>query len=70
MPSGVSIKNAQAAFKQLGYDPGPIDNVYGRATRNAVMRFQRAQHLPVTGILDEQTWSAIVGQLVPQRGRR
>jgi hypothetical protein len=69
-PGGPNIKNAQAAFRQLGYDPGPIDNVYGRMTRNTVLKFQRAQHLPLTGVLDEQTWSAIVGKLVPQRGRR
>jgi peptidoglycan hydrolase-like protein with peptidoglycan-binding domain len=42
----------------------------GRQTRNAILRFQRAQRLPVTGLLDDQTWSALVGQLVPARLRR
>lgn len=68
-PAGLNIRNAQAAFKQLGYDPGPIDNVYGRLTRNAILRFQRSQHLPATGLLDDATWAALVGQLMPQRAR-
>lgn len=62
---GGSIQNAQIALQRLGYDPGPIDNAYGPQTRNAIMKFQRSQHLPVTGILDRDTWSAIVGQLMP-----
>jgi hypothetical protein len=67
VPAGLSIKNAQAAFKQLGFDPGPIDNVYGPLTRTAIVRFQRSQHLAATGILDEQTWGAIVARLMPQQ---
>lgn len=63
--AGVSIQNAQAALKRLGYDPGPADNAYGPQTRNAIMQFQRSQHLPATGVLDRDTWSAIVGQLMP-----
>jgi Putative peptidoglycan binding domain len=62
---GVSIQNAQTALQRLGYDPGPIDNAYGPQTRNAIMKFQRSQHLPATGVLDRDTWSAIVGQLMP-----
>jgi hypothetical protein len=66
----VNIKNAQAAFKQLGFDPGPVDNVYGKFTRTAILRFQRAQHLALTGVLDPQTWSVLVGQLMQQRAAR
>jgi putative peptidoglycan binding protein len=62
---GVSIQIAQTALQRLGYDPGPIDNSYGPQTRIAIMKFQRSQHLPVTGVLDRDTWSAIVGQLMP-----
>jgi hypothetical protein len=62
---GVSIQNAQTALQRLGYDPGPIDNAYGPQTRNAIIKFQRSQHLPATGVLDRDTWSAIVGQLMP-----
>jgi hypothetical protein len=66
-PTGLGIKNAQTALKQLGYDPGPIDNVYGRRTRTAIVRFQRANRLPAHGVLDRDTWSTIVAQLIPKR---
>ena len=68
--ASVNIKNAQAAFKQLGFDPGPVDNVYGKLTRTAILRFQRAQHLPLTGVLDPQTWNVLVGQLMQPRAAR
>ncbi|HEX3765327.1 MAG TPA: peptidoglycan-binding protein [Kofleriaceae bacterium] len=59
-----SIKTAQAALRQLGYDPGAIDGIVGRQTRAAILRFQRAQHLRATAVLDRDTWSAIAAQLM------
>jgi hypothetical protein len=61
--SRTAIRKAQAALKRLGFDPGPIDNVYGRSTRAAIMQLQRSQGLPVTGALDHATWAAIVSSL-------
>jgi hypothetical protein len=58
-----SVRTAQSALKQLGFDPGPIDNVYGKLTRDAVFQFQTMHSLPRTGVIDADTWSAIVGQL-------
>jgi peptidoglycan hydrolase-like protein with peptidoglycan-binding domain len=58
-----SIRTAQSALKQLGFDPGPVDDFYGKLTRDAVLQFQAAHSLPRTGVLDAGTWSAIVGQL-------
>jgi Putative peptidoglycan binding domain len=63
-PQKATIANAQAALKRLGYDPGPIDNVYGERTRRALRRFQRKFALRLTGVVDDETWSAIVGQLI------
>jgi Putative peptidoglycan binding domain len=65
IPANARIRNAQSALKRLGYDPGPVDNVYGRRTRTAIIAFQRSQHLMPTGYLDQATWSALVGQLMP-----
>jgi peptidoglycan hydrolase-like protein with peptidoglycan-binding domain len=62
-PMGTSIRVVQNALKKLGYDPGPIDNTYGKLTRNAILKFQGAQSLPQTGVLDNDTWSAIVAKL-------
>jgi peptidoglycan hydrolase-like protein with peptidoglycan-binding domain len=33
----------QTALKNKGYDPGPIDGVYGNVTKGACQRFQKAQ---------------------------
>ncbi len=60
---GMSIQTAQTALKHLGYDPGPIDNSFGRLTRLAILKFQRDHALPKTGTLDSETWSAIVALL-------
>jgi peptidoglycan hydrolase-like protein with peptidoglycan-binding domain len=63
------IQTAQAAIQQLGYDPGPLDGILGPRTRNAILRFQRAQHLHLTGALDPATWSAIAAQLMARRSK-
>jgi peptidoglycan hydrolase-like protein with peptidoglycan-binding domain len=68
-PAGVTIRTAQAALRQLGYDPGTIDGVLGQQTRAVILRFQRAQHLRATGALDPETWSAIAAQLMAHRSR-
>lgn len=60
---GMSVRNAQNALRRLGYDPGPIDNRYGKRTRAAIVQFQRAHRLPQTGHLDRETWSGIVAEL-------
>lgn len=36
-----------------------VDGVFGERTLEAVMRFQRAAGLPVTGTVDQATWEAI-----------
>lgn len=38
----------------------PIDGVFGAATRSAVSLFQDAKDLPVTGVLDDATWSQLL----------
>lgn len=37
----------QAALRQLGFRPGPIDGIVGPRTRDAIIRFQLAHRLPV-----------------------
>jgi peptidoglycan hydrolase-like protein with peptidoglycan-binding domain len=43
------VRLAQELLAQQGYDPGPIDGLYGPRTRAAVERFEQARGLPVTG---------------------
>jgi peptidoglycan hydrolase-like protein with peptidoglycan-binding domain len=53
------LQQAQTKLSQLGYDPGVADGIYGPRTRRALEAFQRAQNLPVTGILDPPTLQAL-----------
>jgi peptidoglycan hydrolase-like protein with peptidoglycan-binding domain len=44
----------------FGYT-GAIDGVYGPATEAVVRQYQTDSGLPVTGVMDEQTWLAPAG---------
>jgi peptidoglycan hydrolase-like protein with peptidoglycan-binding domain len=46
---GEDVRGLQAVLKSAGYDPGPIDGVYGDLTTAAVKRFQRAAGIGVDG---------------------
>ncbi len=43
------VRRAQELLAQQGYDPGPIDGLYGPRTKAAVEQFEQARGLPVTG---------------------
>jgi hypothetical protein len=56
--AGVSadeIKQAKQALKAKGLNPGPIDGTLDSKTQQALRDFQKANKLPVTGVLDPQT---------------
>ena len=46
-----------------------VDGVFGERTLEAVMRFQRAAGLPVTGSVDQATWNAIRDAWLAQRAK-
>jgi len=43
------VRKIQQSLKQLGYDPGPVDGIYGKKTRAAIEAFQRQSGLGVDG---------------------
>jgi len=45
------VKNAQQALKDKGFDPGPIDGVWGPRTTAAARNFQKAENITVSGRL-------------------
>jgi peptidoglycan hydrolase-like protein with peptidoglycan-binding domain len=49
--SGPVVKVYEARMKQLHLDPGPIDGVFGQATRYAVQTVQKYYGLPRTGVI-------------------
>ena len=49
------IRQAQESLKSKGYDPGAVSGNLHAGTQEALRQFQRANNLPVTGVLDSQT---------------
>jgi peptidoglycan hydrolase-like protein with peptidoglycan-binding domain len=67
-PSSATIREVQRQLASRGYNPGPADGVLGRATRAALMDFQRKENLPVTGQPDNATRTALgVGTVAARR---
>jgi hypothetical protein len=51
----VTTREIQAALVELGYDPGPIDGIWGKQTRSAVKAFQRDAGLVADGVVGKKT---------------
>lgn len=54
-----TVREVQRKLAERGYRPGAPDGVLGRATRAALMEFQRAENLAVTGRPNRQTLAAL-----------
>lgn len=57
---GEKVRLIQEALRELGYDPGPLDGIYGERTRQAVIAFQRASKLNADGIVGGITWASLL----------
>ena len=53
----------QSSLKLLGYDPGPMDGLYGNKTKYAIQLFQRMNSIKVTGYFDYQTKYKLLSKL-------
>ena len=62
MESSDDVRQAQTALKEKGHDPGPIDGVHGPRTSAALRDYQKAENIKVTGRLDSETKSHLMGQ--------
>ncbi len=49
------VKKIQEALKDKGQDPGTIDGIMGKKTREAIRAFQKSNDLKVTGRIDKET---------------
>lgn len=56
---GPLVATLQRQLKELGYDPGAVDGVFGPVTESAVKAWQAAQNLSVDGIVDADAWSKL-----------
>lgn len=61
MGASMAIADIQRALTIQGFDPGAIDGIWGRRSIKACKAFQAARGLPVTGLLDQATLSALSG---------
>jgi TonB family protein len=52
-------RQAQERLRSAGYNPGTADGVLGPQTVTALRQYQKAQGLPVTGLLDDATQHAL-----------
>lgn len=53
--SGNRVTDLQRALRREGYDPGPIDGIFGQQTRRAANAYQRDRGLPVVSHMDDAT---------------
>jgi hypothetical protein len=59
---GTNVKRVQEWLSLRGFGTG-IDSDFGPATEHCVKDFQQANHLSVTGIVDQVTYSSLVSPL-------
>ncbi len=55
----LQVLQTQERLTELGYQPGPIDGLWGPRTREAVEDFQRDNRLKITGELDTRTFEKL-----------
>jgi peptidoglycan hydrolase-like protein with peptidoglycan-binding domain len=53
------VRQAQQALKDKGFDPGPIDGLYGPKTREAVLRYQKENKILANGRLGGDTYESL-----------
>jgi TolA-binding protein len=56
------VRQAQERLKEAGFDPGPIDGLLGKQTKEALREYQKAHGLPQTGQLDASTRDSLMVQ--------
>lgn len=54
-----TIEALQAALKEAGHDPGPVDGIMGSGTRSALRDFQKKNDLRADGFPDPDSLSAL-----------
>ena len=59
---GNSVAVLQTVLKEVGFDPGPVDGVFGPLTEKAVRELQKTARLPADGIATSAVWEAVIDQ--------
>jgi len=61
----MSVRDIQEALVRAGFDPGPVDGIWGRRTVAAVKAFQEREGLEVDGIVGPVTAAHLQGATRP-----
>lgn len=56
---GSEVRNIQQRLKNWGYYKGSVDGIYGTATKNAVIKFQKNNNLKADGVCGVKTLEKI-----------
>lgn len=57
---GSQVVRLQRELKAAGFNPGPVDGIFGRGTQRAVRAYQSRYHLGVDGIVGPRTWNKLL----------
>lgn len=61
---GKAVSELQGLLKAAGVYDGAPDGQFGPGTRSAVVKFQQAMGLPMTGVVDAQVWFELKNPIV------
>lgn len=65
---GLPVEKLQKALKDLGYYTGRVDGTYGKATKAAVIDFQKANKLRADGVAGAKTLNLLYGGTALSKG--
>lgn len=57
--SGDRVIKLQNLLLLHGYNPGGVDGQFGNGTKQAVMKLQKKNSMPLTGVVDEGVWNRL-----------
>lgn len=57
--AGPWVMRLQTRLEEAGFRPGPIDGVFGKATRGAVYAFQKLNDLERDGTFEDDDWDVL-----------
>ncbi|MEV6103515.1 glycoside hydrolase domain-containing protein [Streptomyces sp. NPDC051940] len=60
--TGGLVSAAQCLLEAAGFDPGPIDGIFGSGTTTAAKNFQTSKGLTADGVIGPKTWTALLSR--------
>ena len=67
---GPLVQSVQAQLNAKGFNAGTADDVWGNNTITALRAWQSANGINPSGEIDDQTWTQLMGRVVPEMSQR